>query len=216
MSVLSYSSDALFTIRVVKSLLTNPDNAWVNNYEVQARVAGSEDELLAVATRIVAFEKAFHHVSVTFNRLLISTWAPDSKPYDPAAFISSTLTGNGIRSTGADPMALQSCFSVARVCASGRIGHLFYRGVLCEDDTYSPAGKSVLNNKALLQTALDTALGTSGFEDNIGAGADGALGLVMVGKTTAAVRTVIGLVAVGVAGVPNDHAWYNRSSSVHP
>lgn len=216
MSVLTYDAEALFNIRVIKCFTANPDNAWVNNYEVQAHIAGSEDELLACATKIVDFERLLHHSAVSFLRLLISTWAPDSVPYDPSAFISSTLTGVGERAPAGQPVSVNDCLSVARVCASGRLGHLFYRGVLLDGDFSAPAGKNVLTNKVAMQSFIDASLVGSDFEEHLGAAGLASIGLVMVGKTTAAVRNVLGLVTVGVASVPSDHAWYNRSSAVTP
>lgn len=216
MSVLSYDAGDAFTVRIIKALTSNPDNSWGNTYELKAGAAGSEDELLAAASKIVAFEKKMHSSVVSFLRLLISTWEPDSVPYDPAAFISSAITGLGQRSNTGNPMALQTCLSVARVCASGRLGHLFYRGVLEESDIQAPAGKNVLTDKAAQQGYMDTAITDFDFDSLIGSAGLAGLGLHMIGDTIATARPVMGLVIVGVAQVPNDHAWYNRSSIVVP
>jgi len=36
MSVLSFAAEDLFVVRVIKSLVANPDNQWANSYEFQA------------------------------------------------------------------------------------------------------------------------------------------------------------------------------------
>src|SRR5215471_1179799 len=95
MSVLTYAEGDLFVVRITKSLTTNPDNKWANSYEFKALAIGSEGPLLVLAEAIVEFEAAISFENVIFDRALISTWAPDSVPYDPTTFISTTLTATG-------------------------------------------------------------------------------------------------------------------------
>lgn len=216
MSVTSFATDDLFIVRVIKSLTTNPDNRWANSYEFRATEAGSETTLLALASALVNFEKALHLVTVNFEALVVSTWEPDSVPYDPAAFLSSTLSAVGTRSNGSPPIGLGQTFSVARDAASGRKGHLFYRGVLTESDVEAPAGKSVLTSRSDMQDEIDAALGASDMGDYIGASPSGGLQLVLINADGDQIRPVIQLRAQGVSSVPEDHAWFNRSSIVVP
>jgi hypothetical protein len=211
-TVLSIAVDDLFTVRVVKYLSTNPANKWANSYEFQSNAIGSESELLLLASSLVNFEIALHLGVVTFDRVLISTWEPDSVPYNPANFISSTLTGVGTRGGSGDALPLDKTFSVTRQAASGRFGHLFYRGVLVEGDTEAPAGKSVLTDRPAWQTDVAAALTSSGFEEYIGTTPEASLGLVMVNADGTQVRPVIALRAQGVSSVPTDHAWFNRTT----
>jgi hypothetical protein len=211
MSVGSFVVDDLFVYRITKYLSTNPDRKWVNTYEFKATTTGDEGDLLDLGTNIVNFEAAMSLVGVVFDRILISTWEPDSVPYNPEVFISSSLTAAGARVVGSEQVPLTTALSVTRQATSGRFGHLFYRGWLCEGDTNAPAGKAVLVNRPQLQTDVDAALGSSGFDGAIGAGSIGALSLCMVSADGSQSRFVTSLRVQGVTSLPVDHTWFNRT-----
>ena len=211
MTVLSFAVGDAFTIRVVKYHANNPDRKWTNSYEAKAIVTGGETELLALGTTIVDFEKTLHYDVIVYSSLLISTWEPDSVPYNPSAFISTPLTGTGARSAaGGDIEPLNVCMNVLRVTPTGRFGHLFYRGWLGEGEVSAPAGKAILTARATEQTNLDAAISSSGLDTYMGSGAT-PLQLVMVGTDPAAARGLLGLSIGGVSVVPFDHAWINRT-----
>jgi len=199
-----------FIYRVLKSLTTNPDNRWVNTYEFRAGEVGAEADLLTLGTALVNFEIAMSRETVQFERLTISTWVPDSVPYDPAAFITTTLTGAGTLPITDDVSPLNMCLSVARIAATGRSGHIFLRGNLTEEDVTAPAGKSVLTARPTKQTQLDGALSSSGLDAYIGPEDPIALFMVMVNKDGTQIREVKELLVQGVTTLPQDHAWFNR------
>lgn len=215
MPVTSYDVGDRFIFRVFKALGANPDNVWVNNYEAVALVAGAEGALLTMGNALVTFEKQFHHDAVQFQRLVISTWEPDSVPYDPAAFISVSLSGNGNVGPVTDLVSLDKALSVARVCAFGRVGHLFYRGVLEEAEVSSPAGKSVLTSRAAIQEKIDDALAAASMEDYLGPEAVN-LQISMINADGDQVRQVVGLSVAGVATIKTDHLWFNRNTITVP
>jgi hypothetical protein len=211
MTVLSFVADDLFVIRVIKYLSTNPDNKWANSYEFQATAGGDEGDLLTLGNVLVQFEATFHRTAVVFDRILISTWAEDSVPYDPATFISSTLTATGAVAIGGQLQALNTTLSVARIASSGRFGHLFYRGILEELDIGAPAGKAVLVSRAAQQVKIDDAAEDSGFDAYFGEAPTGSLRMVMVNKAGDQIRPVNQLRVQGVSTIPTDHAWFNRT-----
>ena len=212
MSVDSYDIGAKFVVTIKKNLLTNPENSWVNRYEAVALVAGSEDELLGMMASLRAFEQALHSAAVFFSQVSVATWEADSVPYDPTSFISTPVTAVGTRVVALDLENLQTCLSVRRVCAFGRFGHLFYRGCLYEDEVSSPAGKSILTAPSTVQSRIDAAIVAAELDSYLGIAASAGLSISMIDKAGVIIRPVIGLVQGGVALVPNDHAWYNRTS----
>lgn len=213
MSVSSFAPGDAFIVRVVKYHINNPDRKWANSYEAVAQLGGSEDELLAFGVTLVDFEKAFHQNVVAFDSLLISTWAPDSKPYNPASFISTPLTGVGTRDpAGGDMMPLNVTMNVRRITAFGRFGHIFYRGWLGEGEVSAPAGKAMLSSRAAEQTILEGAITSSGLDEYLGLAAAG-LQLSMIGKTIGSARPLVGLSIGGVSTLPMDHTWFNRTTT---
>lgn len=213
MSVADYSPDDLFILRIKKVLLTNPDNAWVNSYELKANVAGSEADLLTMAMKFVTYERFLHHVGTHFVQITVSTWVEDSVPYNPESFISSPISLLGGRVTSTDILPLATAWSVTRVAASGRFGHVFYRGALVENDTNAPAGKAVFVSAGAMNTLLDDAVVDGDIADYLGAASAGAFQLVMVNKDGSQVRPVIGFVSQGLTALPTDHAWFNRTTT---
>jgi len=216
MSVLSFLNGDLFVVRVLKSLSTNPDNVWANSYEFIANDDGTGSALSSLVESLVEFEAAFHKDVVLFQRAIVSTWAPDSVPYDPSAFAVYPQTAAGGVGPVGDNLPLDKCLSVARTPASGRSGHLFYRGVLNEADTAAPAGKSILVDRAGIQTLIDDALTSSGLDTYVGPAASGALIMCMIDKTGAVTRNIIDLTVQGVSTLPTDHAWFNRTTPGGP
>jgi len=211
MSVVSYDTGDVFVYRVTKYLSTNPSNKWVNSYEAVAVAGGTETELLDLGTTLVLFETEIHHTAVVFDRLLISTWEPDSVPYNPSTFISSPLTAVGLRSVPAtDYSPLGMCLDVRRETASGRFGHIFYRGVLFESDTSAVSGKAVLSDRPAMQTLVDDGLSDSGLEIFVGGGST-TLKICMKGGVEDEPRLVTQFRVGQVSLVKEDHKWFNRT-----
>lgn len=216
MDVVSWGAGSKFVFRTIKYLQTNPANKWANSYEFVAQGAGSDSELLSLASALVLFEANIHRNVVLFDRVLISSWEEDSRPYDPATFISIPQTGAGLIGPVGDNLALDKCLAIARVPQTGRFGHLFYRGVLNEADTSAPAGKTILTDRAGIQEQVDAALTTSELEAYLGLSRPANLTMSMINKTGTQVRNVVTLTVQGVSTLPTDHAWFNRTEHTSP
>lgn len=212
MPIAPFQGGDRFIYRVRKYLSTNPDNKWVNSYEFIATNDGGEAGLLSLGTALVGYEQLIHLEVVVFDALLISTWTPDSVPYDPTAFISSPLTGVGDRALGVvDMLGLSNCLDVRRFAATGRYGHLFYRGCLLETDVEAPAGKTLLVDRPGTQTRVDDAITTSGLDDYIGP-SSALLAMSMINASGTQERNLISLNVGQVAQVKQDHRWFNRTT----
>lgn len=133
---------AAFTIRIFKSWsVRDPERRWVNSYEFSSSTLTSPAAMAPIMDQLVIAEKAIHLPDVQFLSGTISTWLPDSHPYDPDAFNTYELTGAGARSTAGatanSALDSNACYLVKRECTSGRSGKLFYRGCLLEQDVES-------------------------------------------------------------------------------
>jgi len=215
MSVLAFEMGDLFTVRIIKHLTTNPFNKWANSYEFKAYSSSSEALLTSLLQSVVRFEVAIHHNVVQFDHMVISTWAPDSVPYDPESFVSVPLVQVGNVGPGSDLLGLNQCASIARVPTSGRFGHIFYRGALTEADVEAPAGRTTFGDLSGYQDTINDALTSSGLDDLLGNPPAEDIGMVMVNKDGTQVRPVLTLTVKGVSTVPLDHAWFNRGITVH-
>jgi len=212
MSVVDFVASDLFILRIVKYLATNPDNKWVNSYEFTALADGTTTELLALAGDFVQFEAAIHDDGVKFDRAIVSTWAPDSVPYDPTAFLTVPLTQVGLISDITNEnVALGMAFRVKRNPVSGRFGNLFYRGVLHENQVSAPAGVPILSDAASMTTLVDGAIASSEIDAYMGALPDGPFALSMIDAAGTIIRRVTSLVVGGVSLIKQDHQWFNRT-----
>jgi len=211
MSVESFVAGDRFRITIIKYLAANPDRKWGNNYELRAKAGGGVTDLTNAGSKLVDFEQAIHMTPVQFDRLRMSTWEADSVPYDPTAFVSLPLSGTGDSSPGASQVAaINVCWDVARVPLSGRFGHIFYRACLTESRIEAPAGKYVLSDPAGMTTIVNTEVASSGI-DAFMDDSDPTWELVMINADGTQTRNLIGLISRGVAVVPFDHAWFNRT-----
>jgi len=109
---------------------------WANNYEIQAvnDIPDPEFALQALADRLVSLERAIHLNITVIDRVTISTYAPDSQPYNPDALATFPYNQIGQRSISGDILPLEICLFVRRSVDFGRDGRLLYRGCLTETD----------------------------------------------------------------------------------
>jgi hypothetical protein len=132
MTVTNIAQGELFTVRIYKrygSLF------WANNYEVRASQDApfAQTAISDLVDRIVALERQLHIPQVAFDRAVVSTYVRDSVPYNPEAFTTIAISGQGTNDLGqGEPVSLEHCLFVRRVTQAGRPGKLLYRGCLTE------------------------------------------------------------------------------------
>lgn len=212
MSVLSFDEGDLFRYTIIKHHSLNPLDQWANTYEARAGDAGGPSALNQLSLRLIAFEQSFAFDSTIFDRMIISTWEPDSAPYDPSNFVSTSIGQSGATTPANQALGLSTVLHVTRNAGYGREGHLFYRNCLTEADISAPAGKNVLVSVAGTNATIQTAFTDAELGDNIGATPAGLMHLVMVNADGTQIRNIMSLVVVGVTQVKTDHKWYNRTS----
>lgn len=127
-------------ITVFKAWGARTNRQWSNVYEVSAEGAmdltpGDPVAFGGIAQAIVAAERQIHFTNVYFHRYTISTWQPDSQPYNPLNLVTVPLDTQGLNpmpSTAGQEVDLRVVLLVDRVAPTGRPGRLFYRGCLAE------------------------------------------------------------------------------------
>lgn len=212
MTVVDYVASDLFIVRIVKYLLANPSNKWVNSYEFTAIADGDTTNFVTLTGSLVSFEAEIHSNLVAFDRVIVSTWQADSTPYDPTSFLTIPLTQIGQRSEiGIDMQPLGMAWRVNRVPVSGRNGNLFYRGALYENQVYSPAGTPVLSTPSASETILQDAITNNGVDSYLTSGTPADFLMSMIDATGSVVRSVTTLTSDGVSLIKQDHQWFNRT-----
>jgi hypothetical protein len=149
-------ANEVFTVRIYKRL---EGQEWANSYEVQATEASSDPTIVIGSLRnwLVGLERSIHLTDVFFDRITISTYQPDSEPYDPTTFTSFPIFEAGQRARSGDALTLAICLFVRREPAFGRSGKLLYRGVLQEADVAGYRSGLMTASINSIQSSINTA-----------------------------------------------------------
>jgi hypothetical protein len=156
MPINSIAQDEVFTVRIYKRL---EGQEWANSYEVQAAVASSDPTIMIgnLQNWLIGLERSIHLADVFFDRITISTYQPDSQPYDPTRFVSLPIFQQGQRARSGDALTLAICLFVRREVRFGRSGKLLYRGVLQEGDVAGYRSGLLTASINSLQNTINTA-----------------------------------------------------------
>jgi hypothetical protein len=156
MPINSIAQDEVFTVRIYKRL---EGQEWANSYEVQAAVASSDPTIMIgnLQNWLIGLERSIHLTDVFFDRITVSTYQPDSQPYDPTRFVSLPIFQQGQRARSGDALTLAICLFVRREVRFGRSGKLLYRGVLQEGDVAGYRSGLLTASINSLQNTINTA-----------------------------------------------------------
>jgi hypothetical protein len=155
--------DEVLTVRTYKTV-PGAQIAWANTYELI--VDNPSQDVTEVTNRLnnlrdvfVTLERGLLNVAYTLDRIIISSYVADSRPYDPFTFASYTISLPGQFTSGSNPLVpLQLCVLVKRLTNFGRQGNILYRGIVTRNETtVTPTGTVV---SAARINAIETALNT--------------------------------------------------------
>lgn len=204
----------MFIIRIFKSWgARDAERRWVNNYEVEAG-ATPLTGLDAVAEAIADAERQIHYDAVQFLSATISTWSPDSVPYNPLTFRTIELAGTGLPFVAAaDAMDSNVCLLVKFSATTGRNGRRFYRGALLESDVeIGGDGKFRLEDASPQRTRFTQAGGFAALLAPYLAGGADPVTIVLAGANAAGVqREVVSVDIGGVVVSKRNHRYFDRA-----
>lgn len=133
MSVQNPQNGEVFSIRTYKRA---SGYSWANTYEIRVFADGlTTSDLANAAIAITNAERQFHFTFVNFYKTVVSTYVPDTRPYNPVNFTTLTLSLYGQRGPGGSQLLpLTTCVFARFGTEVGRPGKRFYRGCLHEGD----------------------------------------------------------------------------------
>jgi hypothetical protein len=150
MTVTNITNGELFIVRVYKAFGALQ---WANNYEFRATqdVTFPQTAIIDLVDRLVDLERPLYPSYIRLDRAVVSTYQPDSRPYNPDTFTTIPINSQGTASFSSDAMPIEYCIFVRRVVASGRSGKLLYRGALQEADVGTLGLRAVLTSSRVNQ-----------------------------------------------------------------
>jgi len=142
------TQDEVLTARVYKQF---GGYAWANNYEIQATqdITNPATSLENLAIRLQQLEVNLYYTYVIIDRITISTYVPDSQPYNPNTLATFPFSVPGTRTLSSDATPLEICLFVRRNTVFGRDGRLLYRGCLNESEVGTLGLRPVLTSSAV-------------------------------------------------------------------
>lgn len=211
--ILSFDAGATFIIRAYKSLGDPQRFRWANSWEVVALANGVVSDLDTLAMRIVSFETVLHAEAVIFDSYSVSTWTPDSAPYDPENLKVVPLElVTGARSVAA-MVGLDLTLLLKRHAESGRNGKIFTRGVLGEADVQREGAGWTLTNPTSIQAEVSDAIVDSDLGFHLLSGM-ASLKLAMIatydGGQNVSIRPMLDISASGAVTLQIKRPWYNQ------
>lgn len=219
MTVVTYAQGDNFIFRIFKRAVGDNSIKWSNTYEVTARAAGSTTDLEALVAKLISMERTIHYNTVQVYRTSVSTWVPDSHPYNPLEFLTNEADfGVGLR-TPSQILPLEVCWHVARDAKVGRPGKIFYRGAVDGTEVQASGRAYSFVDEEAMQDVIDAAV-TNAILGQYFSGGTAPLGFVMIGIPKGeTVPYNIGIqtfASKGVSIVQMKHGWYNRAEQPAP
>lgn len=210
MSVLAFVQGEQFTFTVWSRVIAQPDIRWQNTFEWYANEGAGQSDLVTSAAACTALVIAgMLNVYEVFEQR-ISTFAPDSHPYDPEAFFVISDLVPGLRSfSSGERSSLELCLALSRDTLAGRLGKLYLRGWLLKSEVIGAGASWSLVDAGALQSIVDDGITAAGLDDMIGPTPDSPLSVRMISDTTAA-RRVDGFTVRGARNIKMNHKYFNR------
>jgi hypothetical protein len=209
--ITDFVSGTPFTLRVRSSLALNRRVRWFNTWELRATEDGDLGTLLGLVSAMVGFHSSISYNYVYVDEATVSSWVPDSHPYNPLGFATVTYNQLGLTPLGVKlPVALRQTLFVKRSVDTGLQGKLFLRGALSNEDLAYGDGEWQLADPSGMATDLATAVGSNGVDAYLGGVTSPGYGLCMMGAD-GATRFLNGLVIGGTSDVKLNHKYFDRT-----
>lgn len=211
-SVITFPAGRSFTFTINKRLETNPSKKWNNSYEVVSLASGTLADLVACGQALVQYELYFHTADVRFVDWQVRTGARDSTPYNPETFYQQPIDQVGtVPTRGAGLLDLSITLWVNRAVLTGRLGNLFYRGMLSESDVTGMSGNFALNDAGYWGTRVYQANGF--IAQYLSLGTNPVLKLVMIGPNGEFPRPIASFEVNGVSISKKLRRYFDRTPS---
>lgn len=180
----------IVTVSVHKHLISNPGAIWSNTYDFKILLATSGTLFTGITETCLEFERLITLNTTHFDEVRVSTFLPDSRPYNPEAFITTPVDVVGHATPDGEPEPLGFAWLVIRNTGTGRPGKLFLRAALTEGSVFSSGGLPAFSDAPGLRTFLAAQVTASGLSDYMdGTSPDAKLVVAHYNKTTHAVTS---------------------------
>lgn len=166
MSLLLPQTGEGFRLRTEFYHTTNPAKRYsVNNTAIAVASADIAD-LTDLTNSLAAFFGQVCYEGMVVAKTTVSTFVPDTSPYEGNEFYTNEHNVPGFRSLiGKTLLPLKVAMFVSKQMPTGRNGKMFIRGALAESDVEFGQELFAPTPSALLQGVIEDAISSSGISD---------------------------------------------------
>jgi hypothetical protein len=144
-----------FSARVIFRAPGIVDQRWAVTHEFSSNVGATEDgSFRDFADSLAVFHLNLLMPAFFVERVVLSTLAADSAPYDPTTLAVYEYNTAGQRSADGDIIPLANVVLVKRLVPNGRLGSMLLRGMLTEADISSPGGVPQITSISAMQVEV--------------------------------------------------------------
>lgn len=206
--VIDYGAGAAFIFRVFGQWISNPAKQYANTWEAIALAAGGIGDLDRLCIHLSLFHQMISHSGSRIFKVTVSTWLPDSRPYDPLAFYTVPFNAVGARVAGlGDLLPIETTARLYKSLLAGRNGKAYIRGALGETDTNATSGDPVFANSNF-RNDVDAARTSSLLSTHFRNGSD-PLQLATITRTGNSIRRIGNVGVEGISNVNTGHRYFD-------
>lgn len=201
-----------FSVRVIMKAPGIVPLYWANTWECSSVLGSTSDgDWVSFADSLAQFHAGLLMPPFIVDRVVVSTLATDSEPYDVTKLAVFEQNKLGVRPAAGDISPLWNCVLVKKLVLPGRLGNLLLRGWLTEGDLNSPGGVPSLADKDGLQGELDAVVSASGLNNYF---LSDAVNLTLMMITTGLIdnteRIIGGLSVAGLTQKKLNNKYFDR------
>lgn len=209
MSILTPVAGERFLLKLFKYWEGQFDREWVNNYFLVAMEDCAQSDLIAASDAIATYEFNLHDSRITWSRGTISTYVPDSDPYDGNEYFTVPYSSVGIRTPGllGDILPLTDVRFVRLTPSSGRSSLLGYRGSIYEGEVNADSGHREFDSPST-QASLVAAAVATGVDDHL----PGGTSPIHLCSGSVSTRAITSITSARPGHLPMKHKHFNTGS----
>lgn len=209
--VTDYADGARFVVRTRKHLLEQPSVKWFNTYEFRSTSAGGYADITDLARVVSDFEQDVMYNFAVVDQTSVSSWEPDSHPYNPLAFAIFPMEKLGENPLGVRvPTSLRETVYLSREVEGGRVGKLFLRACLATEDVIGGGPDWTLASPVPIQADVNAALTSSGLSLYLSGIESPQFGMCLLGDS-GETRFISNLIVRGCVDVKMNHKYFDRA-----
>ena len=159
---------ANYTVRVRQYTATNPTGYFYTNYECTVLSPVTVAEIDSFCDKIQQFHVELQRPDIFSDKVVFSTWLPDSEPYnaDESHSYENTVQGSYSPALVGSIAPLETCLKLKRSVQTGISGNIALRGALYQGEYRGSGATMIAENVSAQRLRVLEAVDVSGLSNH--------------------------------------------------